>query len=122
MVTDRPSGSVASGGATVASGGATARVGAACKAVVDRLAAADPCLIPIVWLERGGRLRCMAVSGVWHARDGIPTTAGAVGRAFTSGRRVITGAEGDGTTSGGADVRICEPVRSDGTVIGVLDV
>ncbi len=122
MVTDRPSGSVASGGATVASGGATARVGAACKAVVDRLAAADPALVPSVWLERGGRLRCMAVSGIWHARDGIPTTAGAVGRAFTSGARIVTGAEGDGTISGGAHGRICVPLRSRGAVVGVLDV
>src|SRR5215204_6057045 len=95
MVTDGPSGGCGSGGAAVASGGVTAAsgglaagVGTACQAVVDRLAV-DPSLLPSVWLERSGRLRCLARRSVWHARDGLPTIAGVVGRTFTTATETL---------------------------------
>src|SRR5436190_9818221 len=68
----------------VALGGASAGVGAVCQTVADRLAASRD-LRPTVWLERGGRLRCVAGTGGWPVRDGISPTAGVIGATFTSG-------------------------------------
>jgi diguanylate cyclase (GGDEF)-like protein len=145
MVTDGPSGGSASGGAAVASGGVTAasgvsgasplagEVGTACQAVVDRLAE-DPCLLPSVWLERGGRLRCAARRSVWHARDGLPTIGGVVGHTFTTATETLATAGTDtlvalidghcpplreGSSLAG---RICVPLRCRDRVVGVLDV
>src|SRR3954463_15509390 len=77
MVRDRPI-------RGVALGGASAGVGAVCQTVADHLAASRR-LLPSVWLERGGRLRCGASTGHWPGRDGISPTAGVVGATFTSG-------------------------------------
>jgi diguanylate cyclase (GGDEF)-like protein len=63
-------------------------VEAACRVVVGRLAA-DRALLPSVYLARGGRLRCRAVSGYWQARDGLPPTVGLIGRAYRTGRDVV---------------------------------
>ena len=81
MVMDRP----AQG---VALGGASAGVGTVCQTVADRLAASRN-LRPSVWLERGGRLRCVASTGGWPARDGISPTAGVIGATFTSGVETV---------------------------------
>jgi diguanylate cyclase (GGDEF)-like protein len=103
-------------------GGASAGVGGVCQAVADRLAA-DPGLLTSVWLERGGRLRCVAGQGDRPGRVGVSPTAGAVGATFTadtetvvpedSGRR-----ERDARPLGEA----CFPIRAHGCVIGVLQV
>ena len=58
----------------------------ACRAVAGDLAA-RPGLLPSVYLEHGGRLRCQAVHGYWQTRDGIPPTSGIIGKAFRTGRR-----------------------------------
>jgi diguanylate cyclase (GGDEF)-like protein len=63
-------------------------VEAACRTVVNRLAA-DGELLPSVYLARGGRLRCRALSGYWQARDGLPPSAGPIGRAYRTGRDVL---------------------------------
>jgi diguanylate cyclase (GGDEF)-like protein len=137
---------VASGGVTAASGGLAAWVGTACQAVVDRLAV-DACLLPSVWLERGGRLRCVARRSVWHARDGLPASAGVIGRTFTTATETLapateplataTGTLAPGTETpgraidghgqplgadSGCEARICVPLRCRERVVGVLDV
>ena len=56
----------------------------ASEAIVDHLARKG--LMPSVYLEDGGRLRCQAVRGYWQIFDGMPATAGVIGRTFRTGR------------------------------------
>jgi diguanylate cyclase (GGDEF)-like protein len=117
MVTDRPT-------RGVAPGGASAGVGAVCQTVAGRLAASRS-LLPSVWLERGGRLRCVASTDDWPGRDGISPTAGVVGATFTSGvETVIPDVAARDEVAGGAGIvaEACLPVRSGGGVVGILDV
>lgn len=117
MVMDRPT-------RGVALGGASAGVGAVCQTVADRLAAGRV-VLPSVWLERGGRLRCVASAGGWPGRDGISPTAGVIGATFTSGvESVVPDAvahRGTAAAPGGV-AQACLPIRADGLVVGVLDV
>ena len=46
-------------------------------------------LMPSVYLEDGGRLRCQAVRGYRQIYDGMPATAGVIGRTFRSGEPTI---------------------------------
>src|SRR4051794_683188 len=140
MVMDRPTRGVP--------GGAGAGVGAVSQTVADRLAASRD-LRPSIWLERGGRLRCVASTGEGPVRDGISPTAGVKGATFSSGVESVVGAT---FSSGGESVvgaafssglesvvpdaaadrgaasrsrlaaQACLPIRSDGLVVGVLDV
>src|SRR3954465_12113890 len=117
MVMDRPT-------RGVALGGASAGVGAVSQTVADHLAASRD-LRPSVWLERGGRLRCVASTGDWPRRDGISPTAGVVGATFTAGvETVIPDASGGAEAHGGAVSAggFCLPIRCDGCIVGILDV
>jgi diguanylate cyclase (GGDEF)-like protein len=116
MVMDRPT-------RGVALGGVLAGVGAACQAVADRLAS-DGRLRPSIWLERGGRLRCVAGAGPGGGRSGDSGSEPAVVRtAFASGVETVVPdmVPADGAP-GAFRARACLPIRSDGRVIGVLDV
>ena len=55
----------------------------ASEVVVEHLARKG--LMPSVYLEDGGRLRCQAVRGYWQIYDGMPATAGVIGRTFRTG-------------------------------------
>src|SRR3954452_7523784 len=116
MVMDRPT-------RGVALGGASAEVGAVSQTVADHLAASRD-VRPSVWLERGGRLRCVASTGEWPRRDGISPTAGVVGATFTSGVETVVPdvAARDAAAAEGVVAEACVPVRSDGCVVGILDV
>jgi diguanylate cyclase (GGDEF)-like protein len=117
MVMDRPT-------RGVALGGVSAEVGAVSQTVADRLAASRD-LLPSVWIERGGRLRCVASTGEWPGRDGISPTAGVVGATFTSGVETVVPdmvSRDDAARGSGVVAEACLPVRSDGCVVGVLDV
>jgi diguanylate cyclase (GGDEF)-like protein len=117
MVMDRPT-------RGVALGGASAGVGTVCQTVADHLAASRD-LLPSVWLERGGRMRCVAGSGDWPGRDGISPTGGVVGATFTSGVETVVpdvAAGDEAAAARGVVAEACLPVRSDGCVVGVLDV
>src|SRR4051794_23605120 len=105
----------------VAPGGASAEVGAVCQTVADHLAACRS-LLASVWVERGGRLRCMAGTGEWPARDGISPTAGVVGATFTSGVETVVADAAPPGAAAGAVAHACLPIHSDGCVVGVLDV
>src|SRR3954454_1929850 len=100
MVRDRPI-------RGVALGGASAGVGAVCQTVADHLAASRS-LLPSVWLERGGRLRCVASTGHWPGRDGISPTAGVVGATFTSGVETVIPDASGGADAHGAAVVVAE--------------
>jgi diguanylate cyclase (GGDEF)-like protein len=100
-------------------------VGEACRAVVERLAMEEG-LLPSVYLARGGRLRCEALSGYWQARDGMPPTTGVVGRAFTTGREIVVQdvAEHAGYLEAlpGVTAEVSVPLRTGRLVVGVLNV
>ncbi|HEX5621294.1 MAG TPA: EAL domain-containing protein [Solirubrobacteraceae bacterium] len=51
--------------------------------VVEHLARTG--LMPSVYLEQGGRLRCQASRGYWQVFDGMPASAGIIGRTFRTG-------------------------------------
>ena len=115
MVTDRPIHGVALGGAS-------AEVGAVCQTVADRLAV-DTGLLTSIWLERGGRLRCVAGTGDRPGREGVSPTAGAVGATFTADAETVVPEDwGRRDAAAPAVGEACFPIRSDGCVIGVLEV
>ena len=89
-------------------------VGAACRAVVEQLtdASEEGSPIPAIYLARGGRLRCEAQAGPWRARDGVPPSAGALGRAYRTGEEIVE-IHGDVAEA-------CLPVRCAGDLAGVL--
>ena len=100
-------------------------VKAACAAVVDHLAA-EPGLMPSLYLERGGRLRCQAVSGYWQVFDGMPPGAGVIGRTFVSGRPTVVA---DASKSSeyleavpGVRAEVCVPISLEGRLAGALNV
>jgi diguanylate cyclase (GGDEF)-like protein len=100
-------------------------VGDACRVVVERLAMEEG-LLSSVYLARGGRLRCEALSGYWQARDGMPPTAGVIGRAFSTGREIV---RQDVSThadyleaSPGVVAEVSVPLRTGRLVVGVLNV
>ena len=45
--------------------------------------------LPSVYVERGGRLRCLAQRGYWQVFDGVPPHSGVLGRSFASGRTLV---------------------------------
>jgi diguanylate cyclase (GGDEF)-like protein len=119
MVMERPIRGVALGGASVG-------VGAVCQTAADHLAA-DRDVLASVWLERGGRLRCVAGTGDWPRRDGISPTAGVVGATFAAGVENVVAASpaesANGPHAGAAvESEVCLPIRCDGCVAGILDI
>src|SRR3954471_22157496 len=105
--------------------GAAATPADAARAVVDHLAA-TPGLMPSVYLERDGRLRCQAVRGYWQIRDGMPPTAGVIGRTFRTGEPTteLDVAASPDYLEAAVEVaaEICVPICLDGAVVGALNV
>lgn len=105
--------------------GAADDVRAACRAVVEHLTQLGP-LMPSVYVERGGRLRCQAVEGYWQILDGMPPTAGVIGATFLSGRehvvREIPGSTEYLAAVDGVVAEACFPLRCFGRVVGALNV
>jgi diguanylate cyclase (GGDEF)-like protein len=94
----------------------------AATVVVEHLARSG--LLPSVYVEQGGRLRCQAVRGYWQIYDGMPSSAGIIGRTFRTGEPVDVS-----DTSGSAEflpsipsvvAQLCLPLRTGDRVIGVL--
>jgi diguanylate cyclase (GGDEF)-like protein len=100
-------------------------VAAAAHAVVDHLAAEDR-LLPSVYLDHGGRLRCAALRGSWQIRDGVDATAGIVGRSFSSGAEtIVADVRADGAyleTTPDILSEACFPLTARGRTVGVLNV
>jgi len=98
---------------------------AACEAAADYLARTGD-LMPSVYLERGGLLRCQAQRGLWQVLDGMPPAAGLTGRAFRTGRQVTLedrDADADYLEAiPGVVAEACEPIRMDDTVVGALNI
>jgi diguanylate cyclase (GGDEF)-like protein len=90
----------------------------ACRDVAQRLMAAVAGAEGVaVYLERGGRLRCVAATGASPVHDGVPPAAGALGEAYRTGREAmghVAGPRGDDEPAA------CLPVRAAGDMVGVL--
>src|SRR4051812_13364237 len=86
----------------------------ACVAIADHLAA-HPAYKPSVYLERGGRLRCIAARTYLQVFDGMPPGAGMIGRSFVTGEPMlvpdVSEAPGYLEISPGVRAEICAPVR-----------
>ena len=95
----------------------------ASEAIVEHLARKG--LMPSVYLEDGGRLRCQAVRGYWQIYDGMPATAGVIGRTFRTGEETIVedvDASHDYLPAvASVNAEVCVPLRIGGVVVGVLN-
>jgi diguanylate cyclase (GGDEF)-like protein len=98
---------------------------AAASAVVDHVAGEER-LLPAVYLARGGRLRCAALRGYWQARDGMPASAGIIGRTYRTATEVVVddvAREDDHVEAKpGVVVAACLPLIAGGRTVGVLNV
>lgn len=96
----------------------------ACQAAADHLVDVG-FTMPSIYLYRGGRLRCYAVRGYWQVYDGMPASAGVIGRCFSSGETVEVRAvhQSKDYLAAVPDVRaeVCVPLRIDGLVVGALN-
>ena len=95
----------------------------ASEAIVEHLARKG--LMPSVYLEDGGRLRCQAVRGYWQIYDGMPATAGVIGRTFRTGEETIVEDVADSgeylLAVASVNAEVCMPLRVGGAVVGVLN-
>ena len=99
-------------------------VRAAAQVVVDHLA--ERGLMPSVYVEIDGRLRCQAVRGYWQIFDGMPPSAGVIGHTYRTGaEHVIPDVRRDAAyLPAVSEVRAeaCVPLRVGSRVLGVLNV
>lgn len=97
---------------------------AACDVAVDHLVA-NGFTMPSIYLYRGGRLRCYAVRGYWQVYDGMPPSAGVIGRCFSTGATVevrsVDQSEDYLAAVPGVREEVCVPLRLDGEVVGALN-
>jgi EAL domain-containing protein (putative c-di-GMP-specific phosphodiesterase class I)/putative methionine-R-sulfoxide reductase with GAF domain len=104
---------------------ATRSVGEACAAVAEELFALGD-VMPSVYLESAGRLRCRAQRGLWQVLDGMRADAGITGRTFRTGAPVLVPdvARDRGYLEAipGVSAEYCTPVVSAGRVVGALNV
>lgn len=81
--------------------------------------------LPSLYIERGGRLRCLAVHGYWQVHDGLPPSAGVIGATYSAGTPIQTQPEqSTDYIQAAPDVafEIAVPLHAGGRVIGVLNV
>jgi diguanylate cyclase (GGDEF)-like protein len=100
-------------------------VARASEAVADHLVASGfP--TPSVYLARGGRLRVQAHRGYRQILDGMPPSAGVIGRTYRTGVTAIIADVADApeylTANPTMRAEVCVPVRSWGSVVGIVNV
>src|SRR4051812_36360257 len=90
----------------------------ACAAIADHLAHHRSDYKPSVYLERGGRLRCVAARTYLQVFDGVPLGSGMIGGTFLSGEvSLVADVSECGPyleISPGVQAEICAPVRVTG--------
>jgi diguanylate cyclase len=81
--------------------------------------------MPSVYIQMGGRLRCLAHRGYWQVHDGVPVELGIIGATFRAGGPSVVPdvTMVDEFVAGGQGViaQVAYPLRSHGQVIGVLN-
>jgi EAL domain-containing protein (putative c-di-GMP-specific phosphodiesterase class I)/putative methionine-R-sulfoxide reductase with GAF domain len=99
--------------------------GRACSAVVDHLFRQGQ-IMPSVYLERRGELRCIAQRGLWLILDGMCGSAGITGRTWMTGKPIVVpdvSANPDYLEAiPGVVSEICVPITVGDTTIGALNV
>jgi EAL domain-containing protein (putative c-di-GMP-specific phosphodiesterase class I)/putative methionine-R-sulfoxide reductase with GAF domain len=97
----------------------------ACEAVVEFLYRHGQ-MMPSLYLEREGQLRCIANRGLWQVLDGMSGTTGITGRTWATSEPIVVP---DVRRSAdyieaipGVISEICVPLISDGETIGALNV
>lgn len=97
----------------------------ACEAVADHLFAIGG-IMPSVYLEAGGRLRCQAQRGLWQVLDGMEPSAGITGRTFRTGVvqlvSDVRNAPDYLEAIPGVVAELCIPIRAGSRVVGALNV
>lgn len=82
-------------------------------------------MLPSVYVERHGLLRCIAQRGYWQIMDGIPIDAGVIGRTFRHGRGEHVDASADPSfieAVPGLVAELTTPITVDGRVRAVFSV
>jgi GAF domain-containing protein len=83
-------------------------------------------MMPSVYLEHHGELRCTAQRGLWQVLDGMPGSAGITGRTWTLGRPTIVpdvSADPDYLEAiPGVVAEICVPIGAGPKPLGALNV
>ena len=119
----RPLAAAPAGGRLERAVGSAATVRDASTVVVEHLARTG--LLPSVYLEQGGRLRCQSSRGYWQVYDGMPADKGVIGRTFRTGKAselADTTADGEFIVSIPSVVaEICVPLKTGDRVIGVIN-
>jgi diguanylate cyclase (GGDEF)-like protein len=97
----------------------------ACDVVADHLHRSEG-IMPSVYLEQGGLLRCRAQRGLWQVLDGMPSGSGVTGRTFLTGEatllRDITRSPDYLEAIPGVVSEFCVPIEARGERVGALNV
>jgi EAL domain-containing protein (putative c-di-GMP-specific phosphodiesterase class I)/putative methionine-R-sulfoxide reductase with GAF domain len=97
----------------------------ACSVVVEHLFRQGQ-IMPSIYLERHGELRCIAQRGLWQILDGMSGSAGITGRTWKSGQPIVVPDVSQHTgyleAIPGVVSEICVPVTIDDRTIGALNV
>ncbi|HEY6532900.1 MAG TPA: EAL domain-containing protein [Acidimicrobiales bacterium] len=103
----------------------TRSVSEACTVVAEELFALGE-VMPSVYLESAGRLRCRAQRGLWQVLDGMRGDAGVTGRTFATGRAVhvpdVARDAGYLEAIPGVAAEYCTPIVAAGRTVGALNV
>lgn len=104
--------------------GRTRSVSEACVLVADELFALGD-VMPSVYLESAGRLRCRAQRGLWQVLDGMRGDAGITGRTFATGQPIhVPDVACDPRyleAIPGVVAEYCTPIVAGGRVVGALN-
>ena len=83
-------------------------------------------IMPSIYLESEGHLRCIAQRGLWQVLDGMPATAGITGRTWKEGLPIVVDRVGDDPdyleAIPGVVAEICVPISAGNRAIGALNV
>ncbi|MCU1376040.1 MAG: hypothetical protein JWO68_3326, partial [Actinomycetia bacterium] len=83
-------------------------------------------VMPSLYLERDGLLRCVAQRGLWQVLDGLSPGAGITGQAYGTNTLVIVDdvatAEQYLEAIPGVVAEACTPIRLDGDAVGALNI
>ena len=97
----------------------------ACSVVVEHLFRKGQ-LLPSLYLESQGSLRCVAQRGLWQVLDGMPGSTGITGATWKGGRPIIVDNVATHTdyleAIPGVVAEMCVPVLADGKAVGALNV
>jgi EAL domain-containing protein (putative c-di-GMP-specific phosphodiesterase class I)/putative methionine-R-sulfoxide reductase with GAF domain len=98
---------------------------AACSVVVEHLFRQGQ-ILPSLYLESQGQLRCVAQRGLWQVLDGMPGGVGITGRTWRTGRSTAVDNVADDPdyveAIPGVVAEMCVPVTIEGQTVGALNI